>query len=175
MCKCVHVLGNRGTCTQDCMHARGTCIGVYGCRWYGYEECVSVCGPWYVCLSGLHDINLENKAHRSVHLAFPSGSVLKNLLTKAGDVGSIPGSGRSPGEGNGNPLQYSCWENPMDRGAWWAIVHKVPEELDTTTTICPFICPIFSISLKCQAENWEQTGAQEILGSCCHTPPCLGR
>ena len=43
----------------------------------------------------------------------------------AGDLGSIPGSGRSPGEGNGNPLQYSCLENPMDGGAWWATVHGV--------------------------------------------------
>ena len=43
----------------------------------------------------------------------------------AGDPGSIPGSGRSPGEGNGNPLQYSYLENPKDRGAWWAIVHRV--------------------------------------------------
>ena len=49
----------------------------------------------------------------------------------AGDLGSIPGLGRSPGEGNGNPLQYSCLENPMDRGAWWATVHGVAE-LDTT-------------------------------------------
>ena len=43
----------------------------------------------------------------------------------AGDLGSIPGSGRPPGEGNGNPLQYSCMENPMDGGAWWATVHGV--------------------------------------------------
>ena len=43
----------------------------------------------------------------------------------AGDLGPIPGSERSPGEGNGNPLQYSCVENPMDRGAWWATVHGV--------------------------------------------------
>ena len=42
-----------------------------------------------------------------------------------GDLGSIPGSGRSPGEGNGNPLQYSCPENPMNRGTWWATVHGV--------------------------------------------------
>ena len=44
----------------------------------------------------------------------------------------IPGSGRFPGEGNANPVQYSCLENPMDRGAWWATVHGVPKELDTT-------------------------------------------
>ena len=47
-------------------------------------------------------------------------------------MSSIPGLGRSPGEGNGNPLQYSCLGNPTDRGAWWAIVHGVAEELDTT-------------------------------------------
>jgi len=49
----------------------------------------------------------------------------KTSAYNAGDPGSIPGSGRSPGEGNGNPLQYSCLENPMDRGAWWATVHGV--------------------------------------------------
>ena len=51
--------------------------------------------------------------------------MVKNLPANAGDEGSIPGSGRSPGEGNGNPLQYSCLENPMDRGAGWAIIHGV--------------------------------------------------
>ena len=56
---------------------------------------------------------------------FHGGSVVKNLLVNAGDAGSIPGSGRSPGEGNGNPLQFPCLETPMDRGAWWATVHGV--------------------------------------------------
>ena len=54
--------------------------------------------------------------------------VVKNLPANAGDIrdmGSIPGSGRSPGGGHGNPLQYFCLENPMDRGAWWATVHGV--------------------------------------------------
>ena len=54
--------------------------------------------------------------------------VVKNLPANAGDIrdtGSIPGSERSPGEGNGNPLQYFCLENPMDRGAWWATVNEV--------------------------------------------------
>ena len=54
------------------------------------------------------------------------------LLLLTGDMGSIPGSGRSPGEGNGNPLQYSCLKNPMDRGAWWATVPGFPEEPETT-------------------------------------------
>ena len=51
--------------------------------------------------------------------------VVKNLPAYAGDVGSFPGWGRSPGEGNGNPLQYSCLENPMDGGVWWATVHGI--------------------------------------------------
>ena len=56
---------------------------------------------------------------------FPSSSVIKNLPANAGDVGYILGLGSSPGEVNGNPLQYSCLGNPMDRGAWWATVHGV--------------------------------------------------
>ena len=64
----------------------------------------------------------------------PAGSVIKNPPANAedtGDMGSIPGSGRSPGVGNGNLLQYSCLESSMDRGAWWATVHRVTES-DTT-------------------------------------------
>ena len=53
----------------------------------------------------------------------------KEPACNAGDSESIPGLGRSPGEGNGNPLEYSCLENPMDRGAWWATVHRVIKEL----------------------------------------------
>ena len=56
---------------------------------------------------------------------FPHSSVSKESACNAGDLDLIPGSGRSPGEGNGNPLQYSCLENSMDRGAWWATVHGV--------------------------------------------------
>ena len=55
----------------------------------------------------------------------PGSSDSKASACNAGDLGSIPGSGRSPGEGNGNALQYSCLENPMDRGAWWATVPGV--------------------------------------------------
>ena len=60
-----------------------------------------------------------------MQLGFPGGSEVKASAWNAGGPGSIPGSGRSPGEGNGNPLQYSCLENPMDRGAWQATVHGV--------------------------------------------------
>ena len=56
---------------------------------------------------------------------FPHSSVGKSSACNAGDLGSIPGSGRSPGEGNGNPLQYSYLGNPMDRGAWQATVHGI--------------------------------------------------
>ena len=58
-------------------------------------------------------------------MGFPGGSEVEVSAWNAGDPGSIPGLGRFPGEGNGNPLQYSCPENPMDRGAWWATVHGV--------------------------------------------------
>ena len=58
-------------------------------------------------------------------MGFPHSSVGKESACNAGDLGSIPGLRRSSGEGNGNPLQYSCLENPMDRGAWQATVHGV--------------------------------------------------
>ena len=64
----------------------------------------------------------------------PASLMKKNLPASAGDIGhmgSVPGWGRSPDEGNGNPLQYSCLGNSMDREAWWAVVH-VTKELDTT-------------------------------------------
>ena len=62
----------------------------------------------------------------------PGSSAGKESTCNVGDLGSIPGSGRSPGEGNGNPLWYSCPGNPMDREAWWATVHGVKKESDTT-------------------------------------------
>ena len=65
-------------------------------------------------------------------MCFPGGSVVENLPANAGNASSIPGWGRSPGGGNGNPLQYSCLENPMDRGAWRVAVHGVTKESDAT-------------------------------------------
>ena len=63
--------------------------------------------------------------HTYIQLGFHGGSDSKESACNAGDLGLIPGSGRSPGEGNGNPLQYSCLENSMDGGAWWVTVHEV--------------------------------------------------
>ena len=62
-----------------------------------------------------------------VSLGFPGGSDGKESACNVGDLGLTPGLGRSPGEGHGNPLQYSCLGNPLDRGAWWATVHGVPK------------------------------------------------
>ena len=65
-------------------------------------------------------------------MGFPGGSLVKNLPVNSGDAGLISGSGRALREGNGNPLQYSCLGNPMDEGAWRAIVHDIPKESDMT-------------------------------------------
>ena len=76
-------------------------------------------------LNYVPDSSKINKVH---FRGFPDGTVVKNLPADAGDardMGSIPGLESSPGVGNGNPLQYSCLENPMDGGAWWATVHGV--------------------------------------------------
>jgi len=92
----------------------------------------------YVCIwQGTCTHNAEDDIciHLNVHASFPGGSLLKNPPASAGDgrdVGLIPGSGRSPGEGNGNPLQYLCLRNPMDREAWRATVCGIAKELDMT-------------------------------------------
>ena len=76
---------------------------------------------------------------------------VKNPSANIGDPGSIPGSGRSPGGGNGNPLQYSCLENPMDRGAWRATVHGVAE----SDTLCKF---------RAGTGLASKAGAERLLG-----------
>ena len=78
---------------------------------------------------------------------FPGGSVVKNPPVSAGKAGSIPGLGRSPGEGNGNPLQYSCLRNPMDKGAWWVTVYGVAKS-------------------QTQLNEWTMTTNQAIIKSC---------
>ena len=83
-------------------------------------------------------------------MGFPDGSGVKNLPDNSGDTGLILGSGKSPGEGNGNPVQYSCLENPMDRGAWWPTVHGVTKESNTTKlqqhiNICILTCAFIDL------------------------------
>ena len=78
------------------------------------QESLVCCSPW-----GHKELDTTEQLNNA------GDSEVKASACNAGDLGSIPGSGRSPGEGNGNPLQYSCLENPMDGGAWWATVHGV--------------------------------------------------
>ena len=103
---------------------------------------------------------------------FPCRSVGKESAYNAGDLGSIPGSGRSPGEGNGNPLQYSCLENPMDRGAWQATVHgvaRVGHDLATEPSLpLPSYCyyhPHFinEKTWHTQTTNWYHRSYPEVL------------
>ena len=88
----------------------------------------SICCPaWHI-----------KKSRRALHNGDPRWLRSKGSTCQAGDVGSIPGSGRPPEEGNGNPLQYFCLKNPMDRGNWWSTVHRVTEsqsQLSKTTTM----------------------------------------
>ena len=79
----------------------------------------------------VQSLGWEDPLEKGTSLNFPGNSESKTSAYNAGDPGSIPGWGRSPGEGNGNPLQHSCLENPMDGGAWQATVHGVAES-DTT-------------------------------------------
>ena len=85
---------------------------------YGVRKCSS--------FSLLQVVDQLSRHHLLKRLSFlHCGSEVKASAYNAGILGSIPGLGRSPGEGNGNPLQYSCLENPIDGGAWWATVHGV--------------------------------------------------
>ena len=85
---------------------------------------------------------------------FPRGSVVKNLPTNARDASLIPGLGRSPGEGNGNPLQYPCLGNPLDRGAWRATVLGVEKSWTQLSTHAPFISAQFHTK-HCFQNSWR--------------------
>ena len=88
-------------------------------------------------------------------MGFPGGSMIKNPPGSAGDTrdrGSIPGSERSPKEGNGNTFQYSCLENPMDRGAWLALHHRVPKnqtQLSTDSIMIHFSSTVYNCQIYC--------------------------
>ena len=109
-------------------------LTVYRCCWNKYNLLEFTVTFWsYICSTGtefmcLWSISMLNGNPHSSKMGFSGGSGAKNLPASAGatgDVSSIPGSKRSPDEGNGNPLQYSCLEKPSDRGVWWATVHGV--------------------------------------------------
>ena len=93
------------------------------------------------------------KEHLYHTMGFPGGSAGTESACNAEDPSSIPGSGRSPGEGNGNPLQYSCLENPMDGGAWRAIVHGVAK---SWTQLSDFTIP-YNLAQSLQRMNWSCT------------------
>ena len=101
---------------------------------------------------------------------FPGAAVLKNPPAHAGDakdLGSILGSGRSPGVGNGNPLQYSCLENPMDRGAWWATVHGSQRDpTDHTHTNWVFIYYFFKALFIYLWMHWIFIAAYRLSLEC---------
>ena len=90
--------------------------------------------------------------HTWLHHLLAGGSDNKESACNAGDPGSIPGLRRSPGAGNGNPLQYSCLENPMDRGAWWTILHRVTKsqtQLKRFSTHAYTVLQSSSVSQSC--------------------------
>ena len=92
---------------------------------------------------------------------FPGSSEGKESACNAVNPGSIPGSGRSPGEGNGNPLQYSCLENPMDGGAWWATVHGVAKSwtwLSDFTFTSPFFHMPICLKKKKRGKEKKEVG-----------------
>ena len=93
----------------------------------GWMPCFSECGPGSAAAAAPGSL-LKMQLLRSYSGGFPGGTVVKKPPASAGDtrdLGSILGSGRYLGEGNSNPYQYFCLENPMDREAWWAVVHRV--------------------------------------------------
>ena len=86
---------------------------------------------------------------------FPGGSEVKTSACNAGDLGSIPGSRRSPGEGNGNPLQYSCLKNPMYRGAFWATVHGVTKSRTRLSNFTFNFSFLYSPTLTSIHDYWK--------------------
>ena len=89
------------------------------------------CGHKFAVPFGIY-LTVKLLGHIVTCGGFPGGSSVKKSVCQAGDVGLISGSGRSPREGNDNPLQYSCLDNPMDKGTCWAAVHRVVKESDKT-------------------------------------------
>ena len=97
------------------------------------------------------------------YYCFPGGAEVKASACNAEDLGSIPGLARSPGEGNGNPLQHSCLENPMDRGAWWATVHGVAK---SRTRMSNFTFTFYYCTLSPENKLCAPEATPRHCGSC---------
>ena len=108
------------------MYTHISCICMY---MYIFIYTLSIYTHMYESAITLPQYNYIFSGFYNIILGFPGSAMVKNLSGNAGDVDLIPGSGRSPGEGNGNPLQYSCLGNPRDRSAWQASVHGFAKEL----------------------------------------------
>ena len=102
--------------------------------------------------------HFSNNGLHVINIGFPGTLDGKESACSAGDMGLIPGSGRSPGGGYGNPLQYSCLENPKDRGGWWAKVHGVTKS-QKETTLC--------------TTNLGENPSQSLAGCCPLGPQVL--
>ena len=141
------------------MHVRGAGFSAINCNesFHPVHSSVSVClfAGWgqrplqsELCVQRIwHKTNTVwfhlKEAHTAINSGSPGGSVVKNPPADAGDPGSVPESGRSLGEGNDNPLQYSWLENSIDRGAWWATVHGVAKSqirLSDQARVCVCVC-----------------------------------
>ena len=99
--------------------SKSICISFRNLQFHSYS--ITIWVYWLILIS----IVFFDEASFGRISGFPGGAVVENPPANAGDTGVIPGLGRSPGEGNGHPLQYFCLENPMDREVWWATVHGV--------------------------------------------------
>ena len=123
VCRCFCVQSERHASFQISRHRKN--LTRSACQWVS-AVCFALCSQCYQLVWE------NNNFSSSAYWGFPGGSEGKASAYNAGDPGSIPGWGRSPGEGNGNPLQYSCLENPLDGEAWWTIVHGVAKGQYTT-------------------------------------------
>ena len=138
-------LGVRGRLRSRCCQAAHIKCGQYQSHSYAHttqmktkgeeEEQLSFSGPLIYNIS-----SWDSNLYKGTIWASPVAQMVKSLSCNTGDLGTIPGLGRSPGEGNGNPLQYSCLENPMDRGAWWAAVHGAAHDWVANTFTFHYMC-----------------------------------